>query len=686
MSNTFTHIYVEENGVMVRYPYSDFINNISSSINLPSLVEYVPEPDSPLTEGLQGQFSASDWDLENGGESISSSAFVYSNNAWRKIPTYTTNWDDIEPIVDENGTIVYLRFLPVHKVIELSDIEKQNVKTSIDIADASQDKAGLVKGSSPSDIYGSVTIQEGGSATADLATTVFAGTVILDNTGAIDPISNKVYTKEAIDARLSANGTLNYPIASYEDRGGVIITPETLSVDSDGRIAVYKAAVQEANSAYGVVRYAPESFEGNGSSSIEENSHVLSIAQIRKLIQYYTNQLSANAGLLIASKDVLGGIKVDPESTSLYYITEGLLNVKQASTTNYGTVKLLSTSLYDQISSSETAIPTAYNIVQYVNSKLTGDGGTLLPSKLPKATTTSLGAIKVGASLTITDGVLNVPAAVSNTSNTIAGIVTLTQDIANNINNKSLVPTTYAVDYYITNKLKELNSNNQLVPSASSSRAGTVYVYPASNETATSGTYKVPTLGYLNNVITNLTNYIPNASDSKPGIVSVQYGADEIKNSSTAPQVPTVNYVNTQIAEAINNALGGDDGTGDSSASTAKYTAWMVMGTASFTQAQVDLALQQFNTVLGYGGLTIPAFISNKISTAIAAGMNIFVFNKALSSGEIISFLYYFFDTTDNEEELEGSGSGGADGVLNNFVILPAAGTFGNYVGVGVNS
>jgi hypothetical protein len=31
---------------------------------------------------------------------------------------------------------------------------------------------------------------------------------------------------------------------------------------------------------------------------------------------------------------------------------------------------------------------------------------------------------------------------------------------------------------------------------------------------------------------------------------------------------------------------------------------------------------------------------------------------------------------------MQGSGSGGADGVENNFVILPASGTFGNYVGV----
>lgn len=652
-------------------------------------VEYVPEPDSPLTEGLQGQFSASDWDLEEGGESISSSAFVYSNNAWRKIPTYTTNWDDIEPAVDEeNGTIAYLRFLPVHKAIELSDIEKQNIKTSIDIADASQDKAGLVKGSLPSNKYGSVTIKDS-SVTVDLATTIFAGTVILDNTGAIDPISNKVYTKEAIDAKLGSNGTLKYPIASYEyPPGGVIINPETLSVDSEGNLSVYKAAVQETNITYGVVRYAPESFEGDGSSSIEENSHVLSIAQIRKLIQYYTNQLSDNAGLSIANKDDLGGIKVDPESTSLYYVTPGLLDVQQASTTNYGTVKLLSSGLNDNISGedyeTDNVIPTAYNIVQYVNSKLTGAGGTLEPSKLPTATVTSLGAIKVGASLNIVNGVLNVPMAVSSSLNTIAGIVTLTQDIANNTTNQSLVPTTYAVDYYITNKLKELNNNNQLVPAASSSRAGVVYVQPASNESAVpeKDVYKVPTIGYLNNVITNLTNYIPNASDSVPGIVCVQYGEDEIKNSSTAPQVPTINYVNTQITEAINNALGDDDNTGDSSTSTDKHLAWLVIGTASFTQEQVDLAFQQFTNVVGFGGITLTAFISNKISDTIAAGMNIFVFNKELSSGEIISLLYYFVDETTNDEELQGSGSGGEDGVLNNFVILPAAGTFGNYVGV----
>ena len=244
------------------------------------------------------------------------------------------------------------------------------------------------------------------------------------------------------------------------------------------------------------------------------------LAQIRALIAYYIEQINTNQGLAIAGKDILGGIKVDPSSTSLYYITEGLLDVKQASTSNYGSVKFLSSDLYDSISSNVTAIPTAYNIVKYVNSKLTGDGGTIDPSKLPSATVNSLGAIKVGASLSISNGVLNVPTAVSNTNNTIAGIVTLTQDIEHNIS-KALVPTTYAVDAYITAKLSTLSTNNELVPSASSSRAGIVYVQNASNETASSGVYKVPTVGYLTSVINNLTNYIPTATATTPGIVSV---------------------------------------------------------------------------------------------------------------------------------------------------------------------
>jgi hypothetical protein len=106
-----------------------------------------------------------------------------------------------------------LRFLPVHKVIELSDIEKQNVKTSIDVNKATQDNLGLVKGSGPSDTYGSITVQEDGSITSDLATTIFAGTVILDNAELpVESITNKVYTKEAIDALLVNRG--EYPVAS----------------------------------------------------------------------------------------------------------------------------------------------------------------------------------------------------------------------------------------------------------------------------------------------------------------------------------------------------------------------------------------------------------------------------------------------------------------------------------------
>jgi hypothetical protein len=108
----------------------------------------------------------------------------------------------------------------------------------------------------------------------------------------------------------------------------------------------------------------------------------------------------------------------------------------------------------------------------------------------------------------------------------------------------------------------------------------------------------------------------------------------------------------------------------------------LVIGTASFTKQQVDLALEQFNGVLGYGGLSVSAFMSNSVSEALAPGINVFVFNKELSSPEITSFLYYFIDEPAEEGEMQGSGSGGEEGIANNFVILPASGTFGNYVGV----
>jgi hypothetical protein len=84
-----------------------------------------------------------------------------------------------------------------------------------------------------------------------------------------------------------------------------------------------------------------------------------------------------------------------------------------------------------------------------------------------------------------------------------------------------LVPTTYAVDAYITAKLSTLNATNQLVPAASSSRAGIVYVQNDNGETAISGIYKVPTVGYLNRVISDLYKYIPTATANTPGIVSV---------------------------------------------------------------------------------------------------------------------------------------------------------------------
>jgi hypothetical protein len=123
-------------------------------------------------------FSADAWVTISGTESVSSSGYVYSNNAWRKIPTYTTNWDDLDAVVNEDNTVTYLRFLPVHKRVKLSSEEIANAKANIDVNIATDNHPGLVMGSPVSEEYGAVTIKDG-AIQAELASTTHAGAVIL---------------------------------------------------------------------------------------------------------------------------------------------------------------------------------------------------------------------------------------------------------------------------------------------------------------------------------------------------------------------------------------------------------------------------------------------------------------------------------------------------------------------------
>jgi hypothetical protein len=138
---------------------------------------------STFSEGRQGDFSANDW-TSTASQSISSSAFVYSNNAWRKIPTYTLYWEDIEPHQGEDGSISYLRFLPVHKEIELSAEEKANVRRSLNLNIATEDYDGTIKPTGElSEEFGSITVDpETGHTKVVNASLANAGTVVLYET------------------------------------------------------------------------------------------------------------------------------------------------------------------------------------------------------------------------------------------------------------------------------------------------------------------------------------------------------------------------------------------------------------------------------------------------------------------------------------------------------------------------
>lgn len=489
MSVPYTYILVEQDGQQEKIPYTEFANNF---------IQYVPEPLSPETDGQQGQMAVNNWDIVSGGESISSSVFVYSNNAWRKIPTYTTNWDDIEPVDNEDGTFTYLRFLPIHKQVTLTEKELDNVYKTLDITVATNAKLGLVKGTNDfSENFGTITIEEDGSLKVASATSTHQGTVQLfdeygDELGEVYPI---VYTKQAIDRKFTKAGALTIPAATYETRGGIIVGPN-MSVTENGLLSINTATVQEENNPLGLVKYAPISFTDSqnieNEDYIDESSYTLSAGQSRALIKHYVNKIQEQARFELrpATSVTLGGVLVDSNNTNIQISGEGLINVKDATTDRAGAVKYLTS--FDDINNQTEGVPTIYTIKQYVDSKVS--------QNLPVATTTTAGAVIIGQGLKVnSDGVVDVNLPLATIDQ--RGLVYTTQTITEENKSHAYVPTSEGVYNFVTSLIGQ--PETPLVPSASSTKAGVVTVQPAATDVKENNTYKVPTVQYVRDYVSD---------------------------------------------------------------------------------------------------------------------------------------------------------------------------------------
>lgn len=565
MSVPYTYILVEQDGQQGKIPYTEFANNF---------IQYVPEPISSETDGQQGQMAVDNWDIISGGESISSSAFVYSNNAWRKIPTYTTNWDDIEPVDNEDGTFTYLRFLPIHKEIALTKKELDNVHKTLDITVATNTKLGLVRGTSDfSEHFGTITVEKDGSLKVASATNTYQGTVQLfdeygDELGKVQPI---VYTKQAIDRKFTKAGALTIPTADRNTLGGIRVGPN-MNISGEGVLSIATAVIQETNIPLGLVRYAPMSFTdsqniGNEDYIKDESSYTLSLGQSRALIKHYVDKIGEQPKFELkpANAVTLGGVLVDSNNTNIQIDGKGLIEVKDATEDRAGAVKYLTS--FDDINNLTEGVPTIYTIKQYVDSKVS--------QNLPVATTTTAGAIIVGQGLKVnSDGVVdvNLPLATIDQK----GLVYTTQTITEENKSHAYVPTSECVYNFVTSLIEQ--PETPLIPSATSTKAGAVIVQPAATDVKENNTYKVP----------------------------------------------TVQYVRDHVSDAIESTL--------SEAEVVRSEQWLVVGTGTF---DVDTLKQ---TALANQEILVSAITSSSTQDQafiLPAGLNILVFQNSITAEKL---------------------------------------------------
>ena len=471
-----TYILGKSNDKEIQIPYQEFVS---------TFVNYVPSPESTLTPGQQGYISADDWD-NTGNPDIASSGYIYSNNAWRKIPTYTTNWDDLDPVQNSDGSITYLRFLPIHKQIELTTTELERVRNTLDLGLASQSKPGLVKiNQIPSTYQNYLQVDFEGYAYTSLATNKYPGVVTTIGAG------TQVYTKDEIDKKFTSAGGFAVPVASETQVGGILNNSTDITIDETGRLTVNKATVQE-NPEYGTVRYAPIDYiEDIDNPVIDEASHVLNAYQIKEVLNYYIEKNKPVFNLTQATSTKLGGVKVDSINTGIIISSDGLIDVKHADKDTKGIV-LVTDNIDNANDATSFTVPTAYAVKKEFEQA----------SKLQvKATTTQLGSIIVGQGLQVDEnGKLSANISLASHTNNQPGIVYTTNTIVKNL---QYVPTSQAVVQYVSDQISAIDISNS-IPSASDNTPGVVYINPSANQDKTSsGIYTVPTVQKVQEMLDN---------------------------------------------------------------------------------------------------------------------------------------------------------------------------------------
>lgn len=713
--STSSQIYIlaEQNGEQIKVPYSEFeAQFVKYTQTTPST------PNSQPTDSTQGMVTADGWDpgfLDDGGSQ--SSFYVYSNNLWRKIPTYTNHWSDLEG--DK------IRFLPLHKKLEgddaLSEEEIENLRYNIKLPIATTEQAGLVKAGEASSTKSYVQVianedeasEENGKMFVQFATLTNPGTVLVEDvispvtppeTGSSEGVDENgavgqneeieeivpdfpivVYSKAAVDAKFKETAS-GVPIATTGSPG-IITVGDHLDVGDDSVLTVVKASVQE-NPDYGVVKYADAGYATNitadadyvyGGVEQEEKETTLTIHQIKALINSkIKNNIFDNIEVPNASIDHAGIISVDGKIFTVTQDGNARLDINLASKSTKGAVFVIDTLSNESAiqTSFSNHVPTALSVINFVNNKIDEIENTAVT--VPIATNSIPGIVIAGPGLSIsTNGVLQVNYPV--TSSTTLGLVkTLHTDIlSDGVNNdKQLVPTVYTMQEYMESKL---TTSGSAIPAASTNNLGGVKIVKSNTEgdsdptvyTTSAADNKFTTKSYVDSQIQSVKNVqaiIPKATYSEAGAVRVRSLSTETNNDTNGGYiVPTINYMEDRIATI--------KGSGDSSTTTSKdvgdacsaysyYKNWLLIGSDTLNETRLVSAAELYKEEYPQNEAITDFVLLNKDKNeAFPEGYNVLTFSTAVTYTYVQILIQYYYNNTE--------GSNNTQNI--DFVILPAS-------------
>lgn len=357
--------------------------------------------------------------------------YVSDGSSWRKMATYGDNWDDLQ----SSDT----RFLPVNSTITLSEEERVNVFSSLQLGNATLEVAGLVKVST--DPEDTVNIDADGVLHVNMATPILEtnpdgkpGVVYIkdfydgfDENDSSD-ISSKCAVTERYVHQAIQNSNVDIPRATYTEAGIVQIDINSaLTVDDAGILSVRTATADVE----GVLRI----------QSVENESApaAASVGVVNNLINNKASEILARK----ATASQLGLVKV-PGLSAVTVNDAGELNVRYATSTEHGTVVAMEEIVPDTDYSSYTSTAvTPGAVVKYVTESLD-----TLNETFPVASATTLGVVRVGAGLRADeDGLLSLDNA---TESRLGGV---TVDIATNDSAPSTVPTVARVIEMVDGKV-----------------------------------------------------------------------------------------------------------------------------------------------------------------------------------------------------------------------------------------